>query len=111
MRKEKISPKERIGVNHNSDLHDSTQLGGCIAPTCASKEICLNMSTLSDPKSLMLSVTLASYIIPASSMLVDSGSSDCFIDMNFVNKHSLSIYSVPLLKLCLFDRTMNSTIA
>ena len=68
------------------------------------------MSALSDPKSLMPSITLAFYTIPASSMLVDSGSSDCFIDMNFVNKHSLSTYSVPLLKLCLFDRTVNSKI-
>ena len=43
-------------------------------------------------------------------MLVDSSSSDCFIDMNFVNKHSLSIYPVPLLKLYLFDRTTNNTL-
>ena len=43
-------------------------------------------------------------------MLVDSSSSDCFIDMNFVNKHLLSTYSIPPLKLCLFNRTMNSTI-
>ena len=43
-------------------------------------------------------------------MLVDSGSSDCFIDMNFMNKHLLSTYPVPLLKLHLFDGTMNSTI-
>ena len=30
--------------------------------------------------------------------------------MNFVNKHSLSTYPVPPLKLRLFDGTMNSTI-
>ena len=68
------------------------------------------MSALSDPKSLMPSITLASYTIPAFSVLVDSGSSDYFIDMNFVNKHSLSAYPVPPLKLHLFDRIMNSTI-
>ena len=94
----------------SSDLRDSTQLGGCIASTCAPKEIQLNVSTLSDLKSLMPSVTLASYTIPAFSVLVDSGSSDCFINMNFVNKYSLSTYSVPPLKLCLFDGTTNSTI-
>ena len=93
-----------------SNLCDSAQLGGCIALTCASKEIHLNASALSNPKSLMPSVTLLSYTIPSFSMLVDSDSSNCFIDTNFVNKHSLSTYSVPLLKLCLFDRTMNSTI-
>ena len=58
----------------------------------------------------MPSITLASYSIPAFSTLVDSGSSNCFIDTTFVNKHSLSTYPVPPLKLCLFDRTTNSTI-
>ena len=69
-----------------------------------------DLSALSDPKSLMPSVTFASYTIPAFSALVDSSSSDCFIDTNFVNKHLLSIYPVPPLKLCLFDGTTNSTI-
>ena len=55
-------------------------------------------------------ITLASYTISAFSVFVDSDSSDCFIDTNFVNKHLLSTYSVPLLKLYVFDRTMNSTI-
>ena len=68
------------------------------------------MSALSNPKSLMPSITLASYTIPTFSALVDSGSSNCFIDMTFVNKHLLSTYPVPLLKLHLFDRTINSTI-
>ena len=68
------------------------------------------MSALSDPKSLMPSITLASYTIPAFSASVDSSSSNCFIDMTFVNKHSLSTYPIPPLKLHLFDGTMNSTI-
>ena len=94
----------------DSDLHDSAQLECCITPTCAPREIHLNVSALSDYKSLMPSITLASYSIPAVSMLVDSGSSNCFIDMNFVNKHSLSMYPIPPLKLHLFDGTMNSII-
>ena len=68
------------------------------------------MSALSNPKSLMPSITLASYTIPAFSASVDFSSSNCFIDTNFVNKHLLSTHPVPLLKLCLFDGTMNSTI-
>ena len=57
----------------------------------------------------MPSITLASYI-SAFSASVNSSSSDCFINMNFVNKHLLSTYLVPLLKLLLFNRTTNSTI-
>ena len=58
----------------------------------------------------MPSITLASYTSSTFSTLVDSGSSDCFIDTNFVNTCLLSTYPVPLLKLYLFDRTTNSTI-
>ena len=68
------------------------------------------MSALSNPKSLIPSVTLASYTIPAFSTLVDSDSSNCFIDTTFVNKHLLSTYPIPPLKLRLFDGTTNSTI-
>ena len=68
------------------------------------------MFTLSDLKSLMSSITLASYTIPTFSTLVDSSSSNCFIDTTFVNKHSLSTYPVPPLKLHLFNGTTNSTI-
>ena len=49
-----------------SDLHDSTQLGGCVAPTCTPKEIYLNVSALSDSRSLIPPITLASYLIPVS---------------------------------------------
>jgi hypothetical protein len=58
----------------------------------------------------MSSVNLISYDIPSVSTLVDSGSSDCFIDTTFVNEHAISTYSVPPLQLCLFNGTMNSTI-
>ena len=58
----------------------------------------------------MLSIILASHLIPTFSVLVDSDSSNHFIDINFVNKHLLSTYPVPPLKLCLFDGTTNSTI-
>ena len=93
---------------HN--LPDSTRSGGCNDPACALKEIHLNTSALLDPQSLMSSVTLISYDIPSVSALVDSGSSDCFIDTTFVNEHAISSYPIPPLQLQLFDRTTNSTI-
>ena len=58
----------------------------------------------------MSSVTLISYDIPSVSALVDSGSSDCFIDTTFINEHAISSYPVPPLQLRLFDGTTNSTI-
>ena len=58
----------------------------------------------------MSSVTLISYDIPSVSALVDSKSSNCFIDTTFVNEHAISSYPVPPLQLQLFDGTMNSTI-
>ncbi|KIJ08731.1 hypothetical protein PAXINDRAFT_59846, partial [Paxillus involutus ATCC 200175] len=42
--------------------------------------------------------------------LVDCGSTDCFIDTSFVNKHQLSTYSVPPIQLKLFDGTSNCMI-
>jgi hypothetical protein len=84
--------------------------GGCVDHTRAIKELCLNASPLLDPQSLMSSVNLISYDIPSVSALVDSGSSDCFIDTTFINEHVISTYSVPPLQLHLFDGTMNSTI-
>ena len=94
---------------HN--LPDSTQLGGCIDPTYALKEICLNVSALLDPQFLMSSITLISYDIPSVSALVDSGSSNYFIDTTFVNEHAISSYPVPPLQLQLFNGTTNFTIA
>ena len=58
----------------------------------------------------MSSVTLISYDIPSVSALVDSRSSNCFIDTIFINEHAISSYPVPPLQLQLFDRTTNSTI-
>lgn len=42
--------------------------------------------------------------------LLDSGSSDSFIDNNFINRNSLRTYSVPPLQLRLFDGMTNNTI-
>ena len=74
-------------------------------------EIRLNVSTLSDPNSLMPSVTLETLSTPVVSALVDSGSTHCFVDSAFVNKHTLPTCSIPLLQLQLLDGSSNATIS
>ena len=68
------------------------------------------MSALSNPDSLMLS--LSSDTLPNVSLasLVDSGSSDLFINLTFVNIHRLPTHSILPIKLQLMDRTSNSVI-
>ena len=66
------------------------------------------MSALSDPNSLMPSITITSLDMPPVSTLVDSGSSHCFIDSKYVNKHSLETYAIPPLELRLLDGSSNT---
>jgi len=59
----------------------------------------------------MPSVSITSPVaIPPVSALVDSGSSHCFIDSKFVNKHSLKTYAITPLELRLLDGSMNTFI-
>jgi len=59
----------------------------------------------------MPSVSIMSpVIIPPVSTLVDSGSSHCFIDSKFVNKHSLETYAITPLELRLLDSSTNTFI-
>ena len=68
------------------------------------------MSSLSDPNSLMPSITITSLDMPSISTLVDSSSSHCFVDSKFVNKHSLETYAIPLLELHLLDSSSNTIV-
>ena len=68
------------------------------------------MSALSDPNSLQPHVTIISHNIPEFPTLVDSGSTRCFVDLLFAKINSLSIYSVPLITLCLFNGTTTTMI-
>ena len=56
----------------------------------------------------MPSVTITSLDMPPVSTLVDSSSSHCFVDLKFVNKHSLETYAITPLKLCLLDGSLNT---
>ena len=91
-----------------SNSQSSTQSGGCVDSNCAPKELRLNVSALSDPNSLMPSITITSLDMPPVSALVDSGSSHCFIDSKYVNKHSLETYAIPPLELHLLDGSLNT---
>ena len=66
------------------------------------------MSALSDLNSLMPSITIMSLDMPPISALVDSGSSHCYIDSKYVNKHSLETYTIPPLELHLLDSSSNA---
>ena len=71
------------------------------------------MSDLSDPNSLHV-CSLTSLLISDSSLhisaLVDSGSTHCFVDTNFVQYYKLPTYPVDPIELKLFDGTSNSVI-
>ena len=72
----------------------------------------LNASALSDPNSFRVPLSCplisnSSFRIPA---LVDSGSTHCFVDSEFVRNYDLPALSVPPIDLRLFDGTSNSVI-
>ena len=77
----------------------------------------LNTSALSNSHSLVVSLTSLMNLgqdhlnkIPFRA-LVDSGSTHCFVDSKFVNTHHLKTFTTPLVALCLFDGSSNSTIS
>ena len=65
------------------------------------------MSALYDPNSLMPHVILLSFDLPKTCALVDSGSTHCFVDIQFTHKNNITTYSVPPITLRLFDGTSN----
>ena len=101
-----------------SDLQNSTQTEGCIELPCVAMSLIqLNISTLSDPHSLFVSLTsllilgqdhLNKILFRA---LIDSGSTYCFVDSEFVDTYHLKISVTPLVALYLFDSSSNSTIS
>ena len=77
---------------------------------CAPLELRLNASALSDPNALMPPVSIIELNSLCVSALIDSGSTHCFIDTNFVNKNLLSPYSIAPLSLRLLDGSARSVI-
>jgi len=68
------------------------------------------VSALYDPNSLMPHVILLSFDLPKTRALVDSGSTHCFVDIQFAHKKNITTYSVPPITLWLFDSTSNFVI-
>ena len=73
-------------------------------------EVRLNAAALSDPNSLHTPVSFPSFPSLSCSGLVDSGSTDCFADTDFVSKNSFSTYPIPPVVLRLLDGSTTAVI-
>ena len=91
--------------------------GSCVDLVRTQKEVILNASALSENDRSLI-VTLSTQI-PSSdisdsfknlvfSSLLDSGSTDCFLDKKFVLKNRISTLQIPLVNLRLFDGSLSS---
>ena len=92
-----------------SNPQASAQDEDCVDTPHATQVLRLNTSALLDPNSLTISLSSSEIPIPFRA-LVDSGSTHCFIDIEFVTLHKLSARSVPPIPLKLFDGSCNSVI-
>src|SRR5882724_9250102 len=75
------------------------------------KPLILNASALSNPDSLMLSLTSNKLLDMILKSLVDSRSSDCLINSAFIQTKHHPTYGIPPVKLRLIDGTSNSVIS
>ena len=75
-------------------------------------EACLNTSTLSDPNALIPLVSVLPYNLENIRALMDSGSTHCFVDLQFALKNKLTTctISISLVTLQLFDGSSNFVI-
>ena len=93
-----------------SSPRDSAQPEDCVELPRA-KFLILNASALSNLDSLTLSLTSDTLLNMVLNSLVDSGSSNSFIDSVFVQTQHLPAHNIPPIKLCLIDGTSNSVIS
>ena len=88
---------------------------GCDNSSSVPTEVRLNAAALADPSSLHIPISIPSSISSASAQihasgLVDSGSTHCFVDPNFIKKHSLPTFSISPVTLRLLDGTVGAVI-
>jgi len=93
---------------------------GCNDSSGDPPKVRLNATALSDPDSLIISVSLTpasalTSAIPSASELpttglVDCGSTHCFIDTTFANDNNLTTYAMPPRRLHLIDGSSNTWI-
>ena len=98
------------GEKRLSSLQTPTPPSGCVSSVHAQTIVTLNAS-ITTPDALIILVT--SKTIPNMPLmsLVDLGSSDLFIDSGFSEKHHLTVYTIPAIRLCFIDGTCNSVIS
>ena len=73
-------------------------------------EACLNVSTLSDPNALIPLVSILPYNLENIHALMDSGSTHCFVDLQFMLKNKLTTHTISPVTLRLFDGSSNFVI-
>ena len=98
----------------SSPLQDVPQEGcdnsGGTYPIVRLNAAALSDPTLSDPDSFFTSVSLPTLDYTTTTGLVDSGSSHCFIDTDFINNNNVPTYDIPHLALRLLDGSVNTLI-
>ena len=70
----------------------------------------LNTSTLSDPNALIPLVSILPYDLENIHTLVDSGSTHCFVDIQFAHQNKFTTHTISLVTLWLFDGLLNFVI-
>ena len=70
----------------------------------------LNVSALSDPNTLIPLVSVLPYNLENIRTLMDSGSTHCFVELQFMLKNTLTTRTISLVTLRLFDGSLNFVI-
>jgi hypothetical protein len=83
---------------------------GCNNSSSEPTEVRLNAAALADPSALHIPISLLSSEKFSTSGLVDSGSTHCFIDPKFVEKHSISSSEISPVVLHLLDGSVGVVI-
>ena len=91
--------------------------GSCVDLVRTDREVVLNASTLSDPEhSLIIPLTTEISVaekpdflthVLSFPTLLDSGSTDCFIDTKFVYANLIPTITIPSINLRLFDGSLS----
>ena len=68
------------------------------------------MSALSDPNALIPLVSVLPYHLENIRVLMDSGSTHCFVDIQFVHQNKLTTHTISPVTLWLFDGSLNFVI-
>jgi hypothetical protein len=82
-------------------------LEGCTIPN-GSPQVRLNAAALTDPNAFSVDCSIPDISASHFRTLIDSGSSDCFLDQTYADVNSIPLYSIPPLPLRLLDGSVGS---